>query len=67
MGHKSQAARTTERYARFRPNYLSEAVRAIDVYFTDLRAAAGVLSDLIFNPVRSVLVPKFGFPQSLGT
>jgi hypothetical protein len=68
MGHKSQAARTTERYARYRPDYLSEGVRAIDAYFTDLRAAAGALSNLIFNPVRasSVLAPKLGFPQSLG-
>jgi len=63
LGHKSQA-RTTERYAKFRPDYLSQAVRAIDAYFTDLRSASG----LIFNPVRasSVLVPKLGFPQSLG-
>ena len=66
LGHKSQA-RTTERYAKFRPDYLNEAVKAIDAYFTDLRAASA-LSDLIFNPVRasSVLVPKLGFPQSLG-
>jgi integrase len=68
MGHKSEAARTTERYARFRPDHLGQAVRAIDAYFTDLRAASGALSDSIFNPVRasSVLVPKLGFPQSLG-
>ena len=67
LGHKSQA-RTTERYAKFRPDYLSEAARAIEAYFTDLRAASGALSDSIFNPVRasSVLVPKFGCPQSLG-
>ena len=67
LGHKSQA-RTTERYAKFRPDYLSQAVKAIDAYFTDLRAAAGTLSESIFNPVRvsSVLVPKLTFPQSLG-
>ena len=67
LGHKSPA-RTTERYAKFRPDYLSGAARAIDAYFTDLRAAFGDLSDLIFNPVRvsSVLVPKPRFPQSLG-
>jgi integrase len=67
LGHKSPA-RTTERYAKFRPDYLSEAARAIEAYFTDLRAASGALSDSIFNPVRasSVLVPKLGFPQSLG-
>ena len=69
MGHKSKAARTTERYARFRPDYRSRAVRAIDAYFADLKSEFGqLLSDRIFNPVRatSVLVPKLGFPQSLG-
>ena len=68
MGHKSDTARTTERYARFRPDHLGQAVRAIDAYFVDLKSAAGGLSDFIFNPVRasSVLVPKLGFPQSLG-
>ena len=67
LGHKSPA-RTTERYAKFRPDYLSEAVRAIDAYFIDLGAASSELSNLVFNPVRvsSVLVPKLGFPQSLG-
>jgi integrase len=67
LGHKSPA-RTTERYAKFRPDYPSGAARAIDAYFTDLGAAFGDLSDLIFNPVRasSVLVPKHSFPQSLG-
>ena len=67
LGHKSPA-RTTERYAKFRPDYLSEAVRAIDGYFTDLRATSSPFSNSIFNPVRasSVLVPKLGFPQSLG-
>jgi integrase len=68
MGHKSKTARTTERYARFRPDHLSLAVSAIDAYFADLRAGFGALSDHILNPVRasSVLVPKLGFPQSLG-
>jgi integrase len=67
LGHKSPA-RTTERYAKFRPDYLSGAVRAIDAYFADLRATCADLSDLISNPVRasSVLVPKLGFPQGLG-
>jgi integrase len=36
LGHKSATARTTERYAKFRPNYLGEAVRAIDAYFSEL-------------------------------
>jgi integrase len=68
MGHKSKASRTTERYARFRPDHLSQAVRTIDAYFADLRQEFGELnSESIFNPVRasSVLVPKLGFPQSL--
>jgi integrase len=67
LGHKS-AARTTERYAKFRPDYLSGAVRAIDTYFTDLRAAFGDLSDPILNLLRatSVLVPKLEIPQTLG-
>ena len=67
LGHKSQA-RTTERYAKFRPDYLSGAVKAIDAYFADLRAGFDALSNLIFNPVRasSVLAPKLELPQSLG-
>ncbi len=68
LGHKSKEARTTERYAKYRPDYLSQAVRAIDDYFLDLRREFGAgLPDVIFNPVRasSVLVPKLGFAQSL--
>jgi integrase len=41
LGHKSATARTTERYAKFRPNYLGEAVRAIDAYFSELLADFG--------------------------
>jgi integrase len=69
MGHKSGVARTTERYARFRPTHLGHAVRAIDAYFGDLKREFSVLlPDAVFNPKRasSVLVPKLGFPQSLG-
>jgi hypothetical protein len=68
MGHKSESARTTERYARFRPNHLGHAVQAIDAYFADLKRQYGtILPDVIFNPVRasSVLVPELEFPQSL--
>ncbi len=68
MGHKSGVARTTERYARFRPNHLGQAVQAIDAYFLELkREFNAILPDHVFNPVRanSVLVPKLGFPQSL--
>src|SRR5262245_42622525 len=53
MGHKNDTARTTERYARFRPDHLGQAVKAIDAYFTDLKSAVGGASDVIFNPVRA--------------
>jgi integrase len=69
MGHKNAAARTTERYARFRPEYLGEAVSAIDAYFADLKREFGnQLPSSVFNHVRasSVLVPKLDFPQTLG-
>ena len=65
--HKSQA-RTTERYARFRPDYLGHAAKAIDAYFAELRQQFGrLLPDQIFNPVRatSVPVPKVEFRKSL--
>ena len=41
MGHKSPSARTTEVYAKFRPDYLGEAVRAIDAYFAEMRPKFG--------------------------
>jgi hypothetical protein len=68
MGHKSKAARTTERYARFRPDYLGQAVRAIDAYFAELRRDyEAPLPASLFHPVRasSVLVPTLDFPQRL--
>jgi integrase len=65
LGHKSPNARTTERYAKFRPDYLSEAVEAIDNYFAELKADFASLLGPVLNPVRasSVLVPKLRFPQ----
>jgi uncharacterized protein (DUF736 family) len=39
LGHSS-GYRTTERYAKYGPDHLSEAVRAIDAYFTDLARPA---------------------------
>ena len=66
LGHKIPTARTTERYAKFRPDYLSQAIEAIDDYFTELQADfGGLLFGTVFNPVRasSVLVPKLRFPQ----
>jgi integrase len=41
LGH-STGYRTTERYAKYGPDHLSEAVRAIDAYFTDLSRFAGL-------------------------
>ena len=48
MGHKSETARTTERYARFRPDHLGQAVRAIDAYFnrSKNRSRCGLRSHL---------------------
>jgi integrase len=68
MGHRANAARTTERYARFRPDYLGQAVLAIDDYFEEMRNEFGkLLPETILNPARasSVLVSKLGFPQSV--
>jgi hypothetical protein len=61
LGHKSRQARTSERYAKFRPDYLGEAMQAIDGYFAELRREFGhLLPEAVFNPVRarSVLVPN---------
>jgi integrase len=41
LGH-STGYRTTERYAKYGPDHLSEAVRAVDAYFTDLSRFAGL-------------------------
>ena len=68
LGHKSATTRTTERYAKFRPNYLGEAVRAIDAYFSELLADFGqLLADRAFDPLRAscVLVPEAETPQVL--
>ena len=53
----------------YRSAYLGHAVWAIDAYFVDLRGEFGpLLPEVILNSLRasSVLVPKLGFPQSLG-
>jgi integrase len=66
LGHKSREARTTERYAKYRPDYLGHAVRAVDAYFVDLRREFGnLVPDGVFSPVRatSVLVPRLEFSQ----
>jgi len=70
LGHTS-GYKTTERYAKFGPDHLSEAVRALDSYFADLSAITGHcwLSDHFFTEVRTsrVLVgsPKLVEPDGI--
>jgi hypothetical protein len=68
LGHKSATARTTKRYAKFRQNYLGEAVGAIDAYFSELIKDFGqLLPHQAFDPLRAscVLVPEGSSPQVL--
>ena len=64
LGHSS-GYRTTERYAKFGPDHLAGAVRAIDGYFADLGLAA--LPQPATRPLRvsSVLVPPAMGSQAL--
>ena len=64
LGHSS-GYKTTERYAKFGPDHLAEAVRAIDGYFADLGLAA--VSQRATRAVRvsSVLVPPAIGSQTL--
>ncbi len=49
LGHTMPRAKTTERYAKYEPNFMAETVAALDAFFADLaRAAKSTL-----NPVRS--------------
>ena len=50
LGHRSDGYRTTEVYAKYAPDYLGLAVKAIDAYFTDL-------STLTKRPLRTRCVP----------
>jgi integrase len=66
LGHS--ADRTTERYAKYRPDYLGKAVAAIDAYFDDLRAEFSRELSCVFSArvrASSVLVPSLGFPEAL--
>ena len=65
LGHSS-GYKTTERYAKFGPDHLGEAVRAIDVYFAELGLAA--VPQPVSRPLRvsSVLAPQRAGPQPLG-
>jgi hypothetical protein len=61
LGHRCPGSRTSERYARYRPSYLSQAATGIDDYFSEMREKFGeLLPDAFFEPVRatSVLVPR---------
>ena len=44
LGHSS-GYKTTERYAKYGPDHLSQAVRAIDGFFADLAAVCAPLPD----------------------
>ena len=56
LGHTS-GYKTTERYAKFGPDHLSEAIRAIDEYFADLRVKLrGKPFGPVINPVRASCV-----------
>ena len=37
LGHKTAGYRTTEIYAKYDPDYLGQAVKAIDAYFIELQ------------------------------
>jgi len=65
LGHSS-GYKTTERYAKFGPDHLAGAVRAIDGYFADLGVAA--LPPPATHPLRvsSVLVPPRMGPYPIG-
>ena len=51
LGHSS-GYKTTERYAKFGPDHLSQAVQAIDSYFADLFAAQDALSGHLSTELR---------------
>ena len=59
LGHSS-GYRTTERYAKYGADHLSEAVRAIDDYFADLGVAERLRPDHSVTRLRAscVLVPE---------
>lgn len=50
LGHKRQELSITEVYAPYDPTYLSNAVRAIDLFFAQLRASC-VLVDELLRPL----------------
>ncbi len=64
LGHKAGSYRTTEIYAKFDPDYLGAAARAIDAYFEDLGRGR---RSVVAAPVRasSVLAVRGPSPQVL--
>jgi hypothetical protein len=59
LGHRRSGLRTSERYARYRPDYLSQAASAIDDYFSEMKERyRELLPEGLFEPLRakSVLV-----------
>ena len=50
LGHRGEGSRTTEVYAKYAPDYLGLAVKAIDAYFAELSA-------LTKRPLRTSCVP----------
>ncbi len=55
LGHSS-GYKTTERYAKFGPDHLSQATRAIDAYFADLLAAQAAITGQTSTPLRASCV-----------
>ena len=56
LGHSS-GYKTTERYAKFGPDHLGHAVRAIDAYFAELGLAAAPRVSSVLVPLREVPQP----------
>ena len=56
LGHAT-GYRTTERYAKYGPDHLGAAVRAIDAYFTDLGVTEGPRPRQNLCPFREGSVP----------
>ncbi len=54
LGHKSAGYATTERYAKYDPDYLGMAAKGIDAYFTELQEH---VSRQIVLPLRTTCVP----------
>ncbi len=60
LGHKSRDYRTTELYAAFDPVYLSNAVRATNLLFDELRASYAPVDEVFFKPHHSQRIDVTG-------